>query len=47
VNKSPLTEQQIAVVAREVLLGLQYLATEGKIHRDIKGASALLLSEIS
>jgi serine/threonine protein kinase len=38
VNKSPLSEQQIAVVAREVLLGLQYLSTENKIHRDIKGA---------
>lgn len=41
---SPLDEISIACILRELLMSLDYLHSEGKIHRDIKGTLVIVVN---
>ena len=38
----PVEEVYIATILREILKGLDYLHSEGKLHRDVKGIKMFL-----
>jgi len=42
IKPGPITEDQVATILRELILALEYLHTDKKIHRDIKAANVLL-----
>ncbi len=38
-------EEYISIIIRELLMGLDYLHTDNKLHRDIKGKSPMPFTE--
>lgn len=42
VHKKPLKEVEISAICHDGLLGLTYLHSQGKIHRDVKAGNILL-----
>lgn len=49
IKPGPITEDQVATILRELLLALEYLHNDKKIHRDIKGfySASFLLYPLS
>uniref|UniRef100_A0A5K3ERY7 non-specific serine/threonine protein kinase n=1 Tax=Mesocestoides corti TaxID=53468 RepID=A0A5K3ERY7_MESCO len=44
-TRKPVDEDCIAFISRETLRGIAYMHSQGKIHRDIKGANILLCND--
>lgn len=42
VHKKPLREEEISAICNDALLGLEYLHSLGRIHRDVKAGNILL-----
>ena len=42
VHKKPLREHEIGAICRDALLGLEYLHSMNRIHRDVKAGNILL-----